>query len=129
MVEIRARPLLPGEGVGEAVVVEALSFYGEVDPREGRLHDGRSIVGRVLVIGRVRGSTVGSYIVYGLRYYGKAPKAIIIEGDADPIVVAGAVMAGIPLYDKAEGVLAVARDGSTVSYARDGSIRVGPGTA
>jgi len=127
--EVRARPLLPGEGSGEAVVVEALSFYGEVDPREGRLTDGRSIAGRVLVIGRVRGSTVGSYIVYGLRYYGKAPRAIIVEGDADPILVAGAVMAGIPLYDRAEGILAAARDGDLIRYARDGTIRVESGTA
>jgi len=122
--EIRARPLLPGEGEGEAVVVEALSFYGEVDPREGRLNDGRSITERVLLIGRVRGSTVGSYIVYGLRYYGKAPRAIIVEGDADPIVVAGAVMAGIPLYDRARGILTAARDGDVIRYARDGTIRI-----
>lgn len=121
---VEARPLNPSNGRGEAVVVEALSFYGEVDPQRGTLRDGRSIAGRVLVIGRVRGSTVGAYVIYGLRYYGKAPKAIIVEGDADPIVVAGSVIAGIPLYDRARGITSIARDGAIIGFDEEGRLLV-----
>ena len=86
---------------GEAVKVDHhLSFLGEVDPKAGTLYDGRSIKDKVLVIKGVRGSTVGSYVIYALKYYNNAPRAIVVESEADPIVVAGCVMAGIPLVDK-----------------------------
>ncbi len=121
---LEARPLNPSRGKGEAVVVEALSFYGEVDAESGTLRDGRSIAGRVLVIGRVRGSTVGAYVIYGLKYYGRAPRAIIVEGEADPIVVAGSVIAGIPLYDRARGITRAARDGSIIGFDEEGRLVV-----
>jgi predicted aconitase with swiveling domain len=86
---------------GEVVKVDhALSFLGEVDPKEGKLYDGRKIKDKVLVIKGVRGSTVGSYVIYALRYYNNAPKAVVVEGEADPIVVAGCVMADVPLADR-----------------------------
>ncbi len=91
-----------GEGIVEGRVVKVehrLSFLGEVDPKEGKLYDGRSIAGKVLVIKGVRGSTVGSYVIYALKYYGKSPKAILVEEASDPIVVAGCVMARIPHAD------------------------------
>ena len=119
---LRARPLIPGEGEAEAVVVDALSFYGETNPEKGTLRDGRSIAGKVLVIGRVRGSTVGSYAIYGLKYYGKKPAAIVIEEDTDPIVLVGALIAGIPLYDRATGILEAAKDGVRVRFTREGEL-------
>ena len=122
MISINARPLLPGEGRGQAIVVDALSFYGEVDPRTGRLVDGRSIADRVLIIKRPRGSTVGSYTIYGLKYYGKKPLAIIVETTADPILVAGAVLAEIPLFDNAKGILDYVSDGDMVEFNRNGEI-------
>ncbi len=94
---------LVGEGKveGEAVVVKhRLSFLGEVDPTKGTLYDGREIKDKVLVIKGVRGSTVGAYIIYGLRYYNNAPKAIVVMEEVDPIVLSGCVMANIPLVDK-----------------------------
>ncbi len=120
---IKARPLVPGAGEGRILYVDALSFYGEVDPVRGKLVDGRYVKGRVLVIGRVRGSTVGSYTIYGLRFYGNAPSAIIVVGEADPIVVAGAVMAGIPLYDRAAGIDERA-EGGFATFREDGLINV-----
>jgi len=98
MASYRLKPLVPGYAEGETVKVERLSFYGEVDPVKGELYDGRSIAGKILVIGRSRGSTVGSYIIYGLKYYGVEPKAIVMV-KSEPIVVVGAVLAGIPLYE------------------------------
>ncbi len=86
---------------GEAVVVNhRLSFLGEVDPKSGTLYDGRSIKDKILIIKGVRGSTVGAYVIYGLRYYGTAPKAIVVMESVDPIVLSGCVMADIPLVDE-----------------------------
>jgi len=120
--EAKARSLVEGNVCGEAIVVDSLSFFGEVDPEKGVLRDGRSIAGKILVIGRVRGSTVGAYVIYGLRYYGRAPKAIVVRGDADPIVVAGAVLARIPLYDRLGDSLTIT-DGARVCVG-DGTVRV-----
>ncbi len=83
---------------GEIVKVEALSFYGEVNPLEGKLYDGRVIKDKILIIGRSRGSTVGSYVIYGLKYYGNAPKGIVMI-KAEPIVIVGAIISGIPLFE------------------------------
>jgi len=47
-----------------------------------------------------------------LRYYNNAPLAIVVEGEADPIAVAGCVMAKLPLVDKT-GPLGL-RDGDEV---------------
>ncbi|MCE4619574.1 MAG: DUF126 domain-containing protein, partial [Desulfurococcales archaeon] len=71
-----------------------------------------------------RGSTVGSYTIYGLKYYGKAPTAIIVENDADPILVAGAVLAGIPLVDRVMGALSAISDGDQVEVLSNGVVRV-----
>jgi predicted aconitase with swiveling domain len=122
-VEARGRPLVPGDASGEAVVVRgAISFYGDVDPARGVLADGRSIAGRVLVAERSRGSTVGSYVILGLKYNGVAPAAILM-GEAEPIVVAGAVLAGIPLVDRLPpGLLGRIRDGWMVRVSRDGRV-------
>lgn len=45
------------------------------------------------------GSTVGSYVLYSLVKRGIGPRAIVNE-IADPVVVVGAVIAGIPMVDK-----------------------------
>ncbi|MCE4600754.1 MAG: DUF126 domain-containing protein [Desulfurococcales archaeon] len=124
MIQVRARVLVPGEGRGEAVKVEALSFYGEVDPRTGKLVDGRSITGKVLVVGRPRGSTVGSYTIYGLKYYGRKPAAIIVESGADPILVAGAVLADIPLFDNARNILESVDEGDLIEFNREGVVSI-----
>ncbi len=119
---LQGRPLNPGNARGEAVVVEALSFYGEVNPVTGTLADGRRIGNKILVIGRPRGSTVGSYTIYGLRYYNQTPLAIIVEKEADPVLVAGSVLADIPLIDNVKGILMVASDGDIVVVNHNGLI-------
>ncbi len=107
---------LVGDGrvEGEVVVVKhRLSFLGEVDPVKGTLYDGREIKDKILIIKGVRGSTVGAYVIYGLRYYNNAPKAIVVMEEVDPIVLSGCVMASIPLVDRV-GSLEV-RDGDVVA--------------
>ena len=76
----------------------------------------------MLVARKSRGSTVGSYIIYSLKLHGKAPKAILL-GRSEPIVIAGSVLAGIPLYDSlSQEFFEYVRDGSRIKVRRDGII-------
>lgn len=85
--------------------MKPISFLGGVDPSSGliieRDHDlrGRSMMGRVLFFPHGHGSTVGSYVLYSLAKRGVGPKAIINQA-ADPVVVAGAIIADIPMIDQ-----------------------------
>lgn len=124
IVKFYGRVLNPGSGEGPAVVEEALSFYGEVDPKTGTTVSGKTIHEKVLVIGRPRGSTVGSYTLYGLKYYSKKPLAIIVESEADPILVAGAILADIPLFDKVKGIMERVSDGMTITFKDTGEITI-----
>jgi predicted aconitase with swiveling domain len=121
----KGRVLVPGEASGEAVVVDSLSFYGDVDPDKGVIKlDGRSIKDKILVIRRSRGSTVGSYVIYSLKVKGTAPLAILMER-AEPIVVTGCVLADIPLIDSLpEDFFNLVKDGAHVKVAKDGTVFV-----
>lgn len=98
MREFRAKIIVEGTCRGEPVVVDKkISFFGEIDPEKGVVVDtGRSISGKPLVIAGTRGSTVGSYVIYALKEYGKAPSCII-AGEAEPILIIGCILANIPL--------------------------------
>lgn len=88
-------------GKAEVVRVEGrISFLGDVDPKEGKLLDGRSIAGKILVAKGPKGSTVGAYVIYALKYYSKEPLAILFEEETDPIVVSGSVVANVTHGDK-----------------------------
>ncbi len=98
------------------VVRGPISFLGDVDPRTGELRDGtgRSVAGRILVFESGRGSTVGSYVIYALAENGVAPKAMIVLR-AEPIIVTGCVLAGIPLVDRVpKQILETTRDGDLI---------------
>lgn len=94
----RLRGLVEGEAEAEPLILlEPLSFYGEVDPETGRVHGaGESLAGRLLAAPGTRGSTVGPYVLYALSRRGRAPAGIVVCR-AEPLLVAGAVMAGVPL--------------------------------
>lgn len=105
---IRARVICKGVAEGEVLSTEEpLTFLGGVDARTGivveRGHDleGECIAGRVLVFPRGKGSTVGSYVIYGLKKAGKAPAAII-NLDAEEMVATGAIVSNIPMLDSLE---------------------------
>jgi len=124
----RVKPLVDGVCVGEAVVIDSyISFYGEVDPATG-VHKltGKIIAGKVLVFKGGRGSTVGSYIIYGLKKSGKNPICMIVE-KAEPIIITGAVLAEIPLLqleDYSEFAKTVV-DGALIKhYKGDSVVRV-----
>ena len=104
--EMKGRMISPGNAEGEAIVSsEPIGFYGGVDAKTGIVIDkgheleGQSVKGRILVFPCGKGSTVGSYVIYGLKKNGVAPAAIINE-ETETIVATGVILAGIPCIDK-----------------------------
>lgn len=102
---IEGRVISGGIAEGEVLSTnEAITFLGGVDSETGvvieRGHEleGKSMAGKVLVFPRGKGSTVGSYVIYGLKKKGKAPLAII-NLDAEEMVATGAIVADIPMLD------------------------------
>ncbi len=96
---MRGRIIVEGEAEGYVVkCAKPVVVLGDINEKEGTAC-GKKIAGKVFVFPRGAGSTVGSYTIYGLRYYGKAPVAMILQ-EAEPIVAAGAIIAEIPTVDK-----------------------------
>jgi hypothetical protein len=128
---IRARGIGRGAGTGPLLVTDApISFLGGVDPTTGVVIEaghpleGQSIAGRVLAFPHGKGSTVGSYVLYGLARNGVAPAAIVNE-EAETIIAAGALIAGIPLVDRPERPIAALPDGAEATVdAGAGEIRL-----
>jgi predicted aconitase with swiveling domain len=103
---IHGRGLSRGTGRGPLLVSpEPISFLGGVDPETGEVTErghplsGKRVGGTVLVFPHGKGSTVGSYVLYALARNGKAPAALV-NAEAEPIIVVGAVIGGIPLMDR-----------------------------
>jgi len=102
---IRARGIVPGRASGTAVISPApFSFVGGVDPATGSIADaatgiaGERLQGRIFAFPTGKGSTVGSYVLYGLGKRGLGPAAIV-NRRADAVVAVGATLAGIPMVD------------------------------
>ncbi|MBU7036646.1 MAG: DUF126 domain-containing protein [Theionarchaea archaeon] len=80
------RMISPGKAEGEAIVSpEPIGFYGGIDPKTGMVIEkghpleGKTVTGKILVFPRGKGSTVGSYVIYGLEKNGVGPRAIVNE--------------------------------------------------
>ncbi len=100
------RMISPGTAAAEAIVSpEPIGFYGGIDPEtgivieKGHPLEGQSVTGKVLVFPCGKGSTVGSYVIYGLEKNGVGPKAIVNE-ETETIVATGAILAGVPCVDQ-----------------------------
>lgn len=111
---------------GEVVKVSEISFLGDVDKNSGVILSadsgcrGCSISGKVLVVERFRGSTVGTYILYSLCKKRLAPKAILCL-EPDPVVVAGAVLCRIPMiYNLPKHLIQAMETGDRVKIERRG---------
>ncbi|MBU7014035.1 MAG: DUF126 domain-containing protein [Theionarchaea archaeon] len=99
------RMISPGKAEGEAIVSpEPIGFYGGIDPKTGMVIEkghpleGKTVTGKILVFPRGKGSTVGSYVIYGLEKNGVGPRAIVNE-ETETIVATGVILAGIPCVD------------------------------
>lgn len=104
--EWQGRTIYAGLAQGETLVSRAgISFFGGVDPETGvvveRGHEleGQCVAGRVLVFPTGKGSTVGSYTLYRLKYSGMAPAAIL-NAECEPITAVGCIIAEIPCLDR-----------------------------
>lgn len=100
------RMISPGKVEAEAIVSpEPIGFYGGIDPKtgivieKGHPLEGESVTGKILVFPCGKGSTVGSYVIYGLEKNGVGPAAIVNE-ETEPIVATGAILAGVPCVDQ-----------------------------
>jgi len=105
---IRARGIVPGRASGQAITSRTpFSFVGGVDPATGSILDeatgvaGERVEGRIFAFPGGKGSTVGSYVVYGLGKRGRGPAAIVNQR-ADAVVAVGATLAGIPMVDRVD---------------------------
>jgi phosphomecalonate degydratase small subunit len=101
----RGRGIAKGQASGKLLISpEPISFLSGVDPETGVIVEkghpleGQSMAGRVIAFDHGKGSTVGSYVLYALSRNGHAPAAII-NTDAEPIIIVGAIMGGIPMID------------------------------
>lgn len=135
-IEIRGRPLIPGEGRGPLLrLTHPISFWGGVEPTTGRIVDPRhpefefSITGTVLAIPAAVGSSSSSAIMLELLREGTAPAAILM-GKADAILALGGVVGReieyepIPIVEVTPGELDRLPDGAGVSVHADGRITV-----
>jgi len=103
---MKGRMISPGKARGEAIVSRApMSFYGGIDPKtgvvieKGHELEGQCVKDKILVFPQGKGSTVGSYVIYGLKKNGVAPAAIVNK-ETETIVATGVILAGIPCVDK-----------------------------
>ena len=107
MRKVKVKILVEGNAEGKIVVInEPISFLGEVNPRDGVVKKKTSVFkikDKILVFPHTRGSTVGSYVIFGLKYYNNSPKAIIVK-KAEPILITGCVISDIPLAQIEEDI-------------------------
>jgi len=96
---MKGRIIYPGRAEGQALVSrEPIGFYGGVDPKTGQViekgHElfGKNVKDKILVFPCGKGSTVGSYVIYGLCKNGVGPKAIVNK-ETETIVATGAILA------------------------------------
>lgn len=115
---MKGRMICPGRTEGIAIVSEEpIGFYGGIDIKtgivieKGHPLEKRSVKDKILVFPCGKGSTVGSYVIYGLKKNGVAPSGIINK-ETETIVATGAILAGIPCVDQIE--IEKIKDGDTV---------------
>jgi len=104
--KLKGRVINKGKCEAEAIVSkQPIGFYGGIDAKTGIViekdHEleGQKVTGKVLVFPNGKGSTVGSYVIYGLKKNKVAPAAIINQ-ETETIVATGAILADIPCIDK-----------------------------
>ena len=105
---MKGRMISPGKAEGEAIVSpEPIGFYGGIDIKtgivieKGHPLEGKSVKDKILVFPCGKGSTVGSYVIYGIKKIGVAP-AGIINKETETIVATGVILAGIPCIDQVD---------------------------
>jgi predicted aconitase with swiveling domain len=109
--------LVDGIGEGAALVtVAGIAFNLGVDEATGIVIEtghpleGECVAGRVVVCRSGKGSTAGSFSLLQLAHRGLAPAAIV-NAQADAVITAGCVLAGIPLVHRLDTEIDTFADG------------------
>ncbi len=126
---MKGRMISPGKARAKAIVSkEPIGFYGGIDAKTGKViekgHEleGQSVKGKVLVFPCGKGSTVGSYVIYGLSKNRVGPAAIV-NRETETIVATGAILAGIPCVDGID--ISKIRTGDTLEVDADrGTVKI-----
>ena len=128
--QIRGRGIAKGVGKGPLLISPApVSFLSGVDPASGIIVEkghplqGESIAGKIFAFPFGKGSTVGSYVLYGLSRNGHAPAAII-NTEAEPIIATGAIIGKIPMIDRIEIPMNRLRNGVTAVVNGDTGVMI-----
>lgn len=115
---MKGRTISPGKAMGVAIVsTEPIGFYGGIDINtgivieKGHPLEGKSVKDKILVFPCGKGSTVGSYVIYGIKKNGVAP-AGIINKETETIVATGVILAGIPCIDQID--IETLKDGDVI---------------
>jgi hypothetical protein len=123
---MKGRTISPGKAEGEAIVSpEPIGFYGGIDIKtgivieKGHPLEGKSVKDKIFVFPCGKGSTVGSYVIYGIKKNGVAP-AGIINKETETIVATGVILAGIPCVDQI--VIEKIKNGDTIFLDADNGI-------
>ncbi|UCF13783.1 MAG: DUF126 domain-containing protein [Thermoplasmatales archaeon] len=123
---MKGRMISPGKIESVAIVSkEPIGFYGGIDIKtgivieKGHPLEGRSVKDKILVFPCGKGSTVGSYVIYGLQKNGVAPGGIINK-ETETIVATGVILAGIPCVDQIE--IEKIKDGDIVLLDADNAL-------
>ena len=103
---MKGRTISPGKATAKAIVTtEPIGFYGGIDIKtgivieKGHPLEGKCVKDKILVFPCGKGSTVGSYVIYGIKRNNVAP-AGIINKETETIVATGVILAGIPCIDQ-----------------------------
>jgi len=126
---MKGRIISPGRVEGEAIVSsEPIGFYGGIDAKtgivieKGHQLEGRCVTGKILVFPCGKGSTVGSYVIYGLKKNDVGPLGIINK-ETETIVATGVILAGIPCVDQVD--IGKIKDGDMVLLDADsGTVKI-----
>ncbi len=123
---MKGRMISPGKIESVAIVSEEpIGFYGGIDIKtgivieKGHPLEGRSVEDKILVFPCGKGSTVGSYVIYGLKKNGVAPSGIINK-ETETIVATGVILAGIPCVDQIE--IEKIKDGDAILLDADNAL-------
>ena len=123
---MKGRMISPGTAEGVAIVsTEPIGFYGGIDIKSGIVIEkghpleGKSVKDKILIFPCGKGSTVGSYVIYGLKENGVAP-AGIINKETETIVATGVILAGIPCVDQID--IDKIKDGDVVLLDADNAL-------
>jgi predicted aconitase with swiveling domain len=133
---VQAEVLVAGEaGSGAGLVLSApISFWGGVDPRNGRIADvrhpehGQPIAGRVLFLPGTIGSSSASAVLMELVHSGNAPAALVLH-EPDAILLLGLIVARemgwkTPVAVKLDRSRFAGFAGREVSVSADGQIQL-----